>query len=106
VRDGDVVELGDRAFEVLHLAGHSPGSIGLWEARTKTLFAGDAIDDGPLLFDLPGSDVEPYARTLRRLLSLDVRSVHAGHDPSFGKERLRAIAETYLARWDDRPCLD
>ena len=32
--DGDVVDLGDRAFEVLHLPGHSPGSIGLWEAAT------------------------------------------------------------------------
>ena len=31
VADGDVIELGDRAFEVLHLPGHSPGSIGLWE---------------------------------------------------------------------------
>ena len=40
--DGDVVDLGDRAFEVLHLPGHSPGSIGLWEAATGVLFSGDA----------------------------------------------------------------
>jgi len=36
--DGDVIDLGDRAFEVLHLPGHSPGSIGLFEPRTRTLF--------------------------------------------------------------------
>jgi glyoxylase-like metal-dependent hydrolase (beta-lactamase superfamily II) len=99
VRDGDIVDLGDRSFEVLHLPGHSPGSIGLWEPRTKTLFSGDAIYDGPLLSDLPGSCVEDYVGSLRRLLSLDVETVHAGHDPSFGKPRLRAIAESYLARW-------
>ena len=40
--EGDVVDLGDRHFEVLHLPGHSPGSIGLWEDRTGTLFSGDA----------------------------------------------------------------
>jgi glyoxylase-like metal-dependent hydrolase (beta-lactamase superfamily II) len=100
VRDGDVVDLGDRSFEVLHLPGHSPGSIGLWEPATKTLFSGDAVYDGPLLSDLPASSVPAYVVSLRRLLSLDVKTVHAGHEPSFGKDRLRAIAENYLARWD------
>lgn len=97
--DGDVVDLGDRAFEVLHLPGHSPGSIGLFERRTRTLFSGDAIYDGPLLYELPGSSLADYARTLRRLLSLDVDVVHAGHDPSFGRQRLREIAERHLALW-------
>ena len=31
LHEGDVIDLGDRAFEVLHLPGHSPGSIGLWD---------------------------------------------------------------------------
>src|SRR5690606_27976412 len=53
VDDGDVIDLGDRAFEVLHLPGHSPGSIGLYERATRTLFSGDAVYDGPLLYDLP-----------------------------------------------------
>jgi glyoxylase-like metal-dependent hydrolase (beta-lactamase superfamily II) len=97
--DGDVVDLGDRAFEVMHLPGHSPGSIGLFERRTRTLFSGDAVYDGPLLYELPGSSLTDYGRTLRRLLSLDVDVVHAGHDPSFGRARLREIAERHLALW-------
>ncbi|RYZ03346.1 MAG: MBL fold metallo-hydrolase [Myxococcales bacterium] len=100
VLDGDLIDLGDRTFEVLHLPGHSPGSIALWEGSTKTLFSGDALYDGPLLFDLPGSSIQDYVATLRRLLELDVAVVHAGHDPSFGKERLREIAIAYLERWD------
>jgi glyoxylase-like metal-dependent hydrolase (beta-lactamase superfamily II) len=100
VGDGDIIDLGDRTFEVLHLPGHSPGSIALWEGSTKTLFSGDAIYDGPLLFDLPGSSIDDYVRTLRRLMTLDVTVVHAGHDPSFGQQRLREIASAYLAKWD------
>ena len=42
IGEGDIVDTGDRAFEVLHLPGHSPGSIALWEAKTGTLFSGDA----------------------------------------------------------------
>ena len=40
VEEGDIVDTGDRRFEVLHLPGHSPGSIGLWEATTGILFSG------------------------------------------------------------------
>jgi len=98
VREGDVIDLGDRAFEVLHLPGHSPGSIGLWEAQSGTLFSGDAIYDGPLLDELPGSEIPVYLETMRRLERLPARVVHAGHDPSFDGTRLRELARAYLER--------
>jgi len=98
VEEGDVVETGDRRFEVLHLPGHSPGSIGLWEASTGTLFSGDAIYDGPLLDEIGGAHIPTYIRTMKRLRELPVRVVHAGHDPSFGRERLVELVDAYLAK--------
>ena len=95
--EGDVVDLGDRHFEVLHLPGHSPGSIGLWEERTGTLFSGDAIYDG-LLDELAESSIPDYRTTMERLLTLPVTVVHGGHDESFGRARLHEIARAYLAR--------
>ena len=97
LEDGDVVSTGDRHFEVLHLPGHSPGSIGLWEAATQTLFSGDALYDGPLLDTIPGADIPTYCRSMERLRSLPVRTVHAGHDESFGRERLIELVDAYLA---------
>src|SRR5215469_5669514 len=94
--EGDVIDLGDRAFEVMHLPGHSPGSIGLWEPRTGVLFAGDAIYDGPLLDMLPDSSVSDYIRTMNRLRSLPVQIVYGGHEPSFDRDRMIAIIDTYL----------
>jgi glyoxylase-like metal-dependent hydrolase (beta-lactamase superfamily II) len=96
VEEGDPVDLGDRHFETLHLPGHSGGSIGLWEAATGTLFSGDAIYDGPLLDDLPESDIPTYVETMKRLRELPVRVVHGGHDESFGRDRLIEIADGYI----------
>ncbi len=100
VEEGETVDTGDRQFEILHLPGHSPGSIGLWEKSTGILFSGDAIYDGPLLDELHHSDISAYIRTMRRLRAMPVRVVHAGHDPSFGRDRLIALADDYLRRRD------
>jgi glyoxylase-like metal-dependent hydrolase (beta-lactamase superfamily II) len=102
VDEGDVIDLGDRVFEVMHLPGHSPGSIGLWEAATGILFSGDAIYDGPLLDGGSDGDIPAYIKTMHRLENLPARVVHAGHDPSFGQERLKELARKYLDRRERR----
>jgi glyoxylase-like metal-dependent hydrolase (beta-lactamase superfamily II) len=91
--DGDSVDLGDRNFQVIHLPGHSPGGIGLWEAATGIFFSGDTIYDGPLIDDV----VADYIRSMERLRALPVRVVHGGHFPSFGRERFIELIDTYLA---------
>lgn len=94
-----MIGLGDRTFEVLALPGHSPGSMGLYEAHTGTLFSGDAVYDDEVLLDtLPGSDREAYRRTVRRLRDLPVAVVHAGHAASFGRARLAELCDAYLER--------
>jgi glyoxylase-like metal-dependent hydrolase (beta-lactamase superfamily II) len=98
VQAGDMVDIGNRHFEVLHLPGHSPGSIGLWEEATGTLFSGDAVYDGPLLDELPTSSITDYLATMARLRELPVSVVHAGHDPSFGRARLVELCDAYIHR--------
>lgn len=99
LEEGDVVDLGNRHFDVLHLPGHSPGSIGLWEASTQTLFSGDAIYDGELIDNFAHSNLDDYVRTMRRLRELPVSVVHGGHGKSFGRARLIELVNGYLARF-------
>jgi glyoxylase-like metal-dependent hydrolase (beta-lactamase superfamily II) len=94
--EGDLIDLGDRSLQVLHLPGHSPGSIGLWESATGIFFAGDAIYDGPLVGDCHHSDIAACLATMERLLSLPVRVVHGGHFPSFDGDRYRQLIRGYL----------
>lgn len=95
--EGDTVDLGDRAFRVLHLPGHSPDSIALYDEKDGLFFSGDAIYDDALLDDLPDSDRAVYRATMRRLADLPIRIGHGGHGPSFDQARMRAIARSYLA---------
>ena len=97
VGDGDVIDLGDRHFEVMHTPGHSPGEIMLWEAASGILFSGDTVYDGPLIDDAYHSDIAAYVVSMKRILDLPVRLVHGGHFPSFGGARYRALIREYLA---------
>ncbi len=98
LEDGDVVDLGDRRFEVIHTPGHSPGGIALFERASGILFSGDIVYDGPLIEDLPQSNAGDYLRSMRRLLDLPVRVVHGGHFPSYSGRRHRELVRAWLKR--------
>jgi glyoxylase-like metal-dependent hydrolase (beta-lactamase superfamily II) len=98
--DGDMIDLGDRQFEVIHTPGHSPGGIALWEAATATLFSGDIVYDGPLIEDTYHADSIDYHRSMVRLYNLPVRVVHGGHFPSYDGARHKAIISAWLAAHD------
>ncbi|MEM9761598.1 MAG: MBL fold metallo-hydrolase [Pseudomonadota bacterium] len=97
VEDGDVIDLGDRQFSIMHLPGHSPGSLALWEAATGTLIGGDVIYDGLIIDTLPESDPAAYRTSMERLAALTPSVVHGGHRESFGPQKYRWIVESYLA---------
>jgi glyoxylase-like metal-dependent hydrolase (beta-lactamase superfamily II) len=92
--DGDVLDLGDRVFEVLHVPGHTAGSIALWEAETGTLFTGDTMYlDDKLFVDDPVA----FRASLERLRDLPVTVVHPGHNRSFSGDELRAAIARELS---------
>ncbi len=98
LQGGETIDLGDRSFVVLHLPGHSPGSIGLWDERTGLLFSGDAVYEGGLIDGLPGADIDAYVRTMQSLLQLPVTAVLPGHGDRFDGARLADIARDYIDR--------
>ena len=106
VSEGDIVETGDREFEVLHLPGHSPGSIALWERSSASLFSGDAIYDGVIVDNLPGSDVKIYRATMKRLAELPVAQVFGGHNAPMMRTQMLEIVDRYLASRREPPAAD
>ena len=90
LQDGDLVELGEFQFKVIHVPGHSPGGICLLgEGR---LFAGDNLFAGSIgRTDLPSGDQAALMKALcdRILVLPDEIVVCPGHGPetTIGRER-------------------
>ena len=87
---GDTFQVGDLAFSVFHVPGHSPGSICL--LAEGHLFVGDVLFSGSIgRTDLPGGDFDSLVKGVReRLFALpDETIVHPGHGPetTIGRER-------------------
>ncbi len=96
LQDGDIIDLGDRHFEVIHTPGHSPGGIALWEAATGVLISGDIVYDGPLIEGTTEEEAAQYIASMKRLLELPARVVHGGHFPSYSGEWHREIITAWL----------
>lgn len=81
--DGDVILFGDENLEVIHLPGHSPGSLVFYAPRQKCLFSGDTLFRKSIgRTDLPGGNSELLLRNIReKLFTLpDDTIVYPGHD--------------------------
>ena len=93
VDDGDEIELGDRRLNVLHLPGHSAGSIGLYEAESGIVFTADALYDGPK--PCPPAGLEP--RRFRGELAAD-RRTRDPQGPSRSSRQLRCRPASSINR--------
>ena len=72
VFEGDVIDLGNRELEVIHLPGHTPGSITLLDRKNRCLIGGDPIqEDGDIFMIGQQRDMSSYIASLGRLLRRD-----------------------------------
>jgi glyoxylase-like metal-dependent hydrolase (beta-lactamase superfamily II) len=71
-------------FRVLHLPGHTPGSVGFYDEKAGVLFSGDTLfQNGVGRTDLPGGDSRALEASLRKLFALPGDTAFfPGHGPS------------------------
>lgn len=68
VKDGDEIDLGGRRLRIIHLPGHTPGSIAVLDIGRRVLISGDPIQDHGRIF-MFGShrNMRDYIDSLERL---------------------------------------
>ena len=92
LKDGDNIKVGAHTLKVLHVPGHSPGSIALYCAEGGFVIAGDVLFKGSIgRTDLQGGNLDTLLNSIHsRLMPLpDSTNVLPGHDrfTTIGAER-------------------
>ena len=82
LQGGETLDLGDTLWEVIHIPGHSMGSIGLYHRPMKILIPGDVVyaDYAIGRFDLFSADSSELKKSLMRLAELEVDFLLPGHN--------------------------
>jgi len=86
---GETIRLGaELTLHVLHLPGHSPGHLGLWEPRSRTAIIQDAVmakglldTEGLVIHPSPYFDAAAYEASARLLASLEPERLLTAHYP-------------------------
>jgi hydroxyacylglutathione hydrolase len=82
LNQADYIELGEgNGLEVIHTPGHTPGSICLYHAESKSLFSGDTVFTGGSFgrTDLTGGSMVQLIESLKYLSGLEVGTMYPGH---------------------------
>jgi glyoxylase-like metal-dependent hydrolase (beta-lactamase superfamily II) len=92
LKEREPVTFGNASLQVIHVPGHSPGSVVFYSEADKCLFAGDVLFRGSIgRTDLPGGNYEELISGIReKLFTLpDDTVVYSGHGPSttIGREK-------------------
>ena len=81
VGEGDTFDLGGVTLEVVHLPGHTAGSIGLWCPERRLLYVGDAMNCFVWLFLPEAQSLRTYIRSLHTAAALPFTHMIQSHEP-------------------------
>lgn len=96
--DGDTIDLGERALEVIFTPGHSPGSMCLLDKKNRLLFTGDTFFSGPLYAYPEDVNIDDYRASIEKLKDrLDEYDyLCSGHnDPWVKSDVIPRVAEAF-----------
>lgn len=103
LKDGDLIDLGNRSFEVLHLPGVTEGTCGLFERETGVLFTGEALVwNGTSVYDgepqdrSSDADQEAFCASINRLKKLHATRVYPGHGEHQDAAAMKQAITNYM----------
>ena len=68
--EGSIIDLGGISFEVVHIPGHTPGSIALLDRANRVIVTGDSVSQTPIFMFGEGRSLSAYIESMKKLISI------------------------------------
>jgi glyoxylase-like metal-dependent hydrolase (beta-lactamase superfamily II) len=100
IQEGDILQLGDFEFEIVHTPGHSPGHVSLYESNKQILLAGDLVGKSPAWYVPAAGGVIAYLESLAKLEALNAATLLPAHGVMMNnaKKAIQGIQKKLLKR--------
>jgi glyoxylase-like metal-dependent hydrolase (beta-lactamase superfamily II) len=100
IHGGDILNLGEFEFEVVHTPGHSPGHISLYARDQRLMLPGDMVGKSPAWYVPSSGGVIGYLESLNKLQVLEADILLPAHGPVIytAEQAIRRIREKLLSR--------
>lgn len=79
LKDGDIINLGDRVIKIIHTPGHSPGHICFYEEESGYIFTGDLVYSGKLDIFYPSTNPIDFMNSIEKIKDLEIERVFPAH---------------------------
>ena len=82
LKDGDVIDLGNRTLTIYHTPGHSPGHIAIFDETNGYLFTGDLFyDETPIYAFYPTTNPVDLINSLEKITKIpNVKMIYGSHN--------------------------
>lgn len=97
--DGEILDLGNRPLKIIHIPGHTKGSVAILDVNKRALFAGDSVQKGHIYMFGAKREPDKYRASLEKLIAVESEydCIYASHD----EYKLPGnYAEKVLEAWD------
>ena len=81
VKDGEILDLGERPLEIIEIPGHTYGSIAILDIDRRALFSGDSVQTGDIFMFGNHRNLDDYPASMIKLQDMEERFdvVYASH---------------------------
>lgn len=82
LNDGDIIDLGNRALKIIHIPGHTKGSVAFLDIANRVLYAGDSVQKGHIYMFGMKRCPELFEKSLDKLIAIksEYDCIYASHD--------------------------
>lgn len=101
VADGDVLEVGGLKLEIIHLPGHCPGQVGVYNPHTGSLYSADILHYPTPLGPYPIGDAKAHRKSLQRCVEIAPQLLLEGHGLSAYSPESSMRRLTHMQRQQD-----